>query len=189
MPPTVDLSASQAVAFPSQSLAALRTALMREAGDAFATCLQEAGYAGGAPVYGAFEAWLRSQELGPAADLDLAAFRAQASAFFRERGWGHITIESLHDVVAVIDSTDWAESDPASELSYPGCHYSAGLFADFFGRTAEAPLAALEVECRSTGGERCRFLLGSEAVLGHLYERLVAGATYQEATESLASPG
>ena len=187
MPPTVDLSATQAVAFPSQSLAALRTALMREAGDAFATCLQEAGYAGGAPIYGAFESWLASQNLGAAADLDLAEFREQASAFFRERGWGHITIESLHDVVAVIDSTDWAESDPDSALAYPGCHYTAGLFADFFGRTAKAPLAALEVECRSTGAARCRFLLGSEHVLAQLYEQLVNGANYEDATRAIAT--
>jgi hypothetical protein len=60
------------------------------------------------------------------------------------------------------------------------------LFADFFGRTAEAPLAVLEVECRSSGSHRCRFLVGSAEVMQHLYERMMAGASYEEAAADLA---
>jgi hypothetical protein len=44
----------------------------------------------------------------------------------------------------------------------------------------------LEVECRSSGAQRCRFLVGSAEVMGHLYERMAAGATYNEAAADLA---
>ena len=49
-----------------------------------------------------------------------------------------------------------------------------------------APLAVLEVECRSRGSHRCRFLVGSAEVMGHLYERMTEGASYQEAAAALA---
>ena len=36
-------------------------------------------------------------------------------------------------------------------------------------------LAVLEVECRSRGDERCRFLMGGADALGRLYEGLREG--------------
>ena len=81
---------------------------------------------------------------------------------------------------------NWAEADPESGMQYPACHYTTGLFADFFGRAGAAPLAVLEVECRSSGSHRCRFLVGSAEVMGHLYERMGAGEAYTEAAAALA---
>ena len=182
----MDLAQSQLVAFPRLSLAALRSALIRDTGGGFSTLLQEAGYAGGESVFAAFRAWLGERGLPSAASLDVGEFQEQAAAFFRDAGWGTITITPLHDVVALVDSENWAEADPASGLQFPACHYTAGLFADFFGRTAAAPLAVLETECRSTGSHRCRFLVGSAEVMGQVYERMVAGASYAEAVEELA---
>jgi hypothetical protein len=89
-------------------------------------------------------------------------------------------------VVALVDSDDWAEADPAGGMQYPACHYTTGLFADFFGRTAAAPLAVLEVECRSSGSQRCRFLVGSAEVMGHLYDRMAAGISYADAAAEIA---
>ncbi len=182
----VDLTASQLVAFPRLSLAALRAALLRDFGGNFATYLQEAGYAGGAPVFDAFREWLGAQGAPAPEALDIDAFQAKATAFFAEAGWGSLSISALDGVAAAIDSSDWAEADPASAMPYPACYYSMGLFSDFFGRTADAPLAVLEVECRSNGAERCRFLVGSAEVIGRVYERVAEGVGYGDAVKELA---
>jgi hypothetical protein len=60
------------------------------------------------------------------------------------------------------------------------------MFADFFGRVADAPLAVMEVECRSTGAERCRFLLGSAEVMQAVYEGMSQGIGYDEAVAGAA---
>jgi predicted hydrocarbon binding protein len=180
----MDLSATNCLALPRASLLALRAALIRDTGGSFATFLQEAGYAGGEAVFGAFRAWVAARCEDVEA-LDVPGFQARATEFFREAGWGSITVAAVADVVALVDSTDWAEADPVSALPYPSCHYTTGMFADFFGRTAAAPLSVLEVECRSAGSPRCRFLVGAADVMGHLYERMTAGEHYEEAAKAL----
>jgi predicted hydrocarbon binding protein len=181
----MDLHASNCLALPRASLAALRAALIRDTGGGFATYLQEAGYAGGEAVFAAFKSWL--SERGEDVDaLDLAGFQDRAAEFFRAAGWGSITITPVGDVVATVDSADWAEADPLTALPYPSCHYTTGMFADFFGRTAAAPLSVLEVECRSSGSPQCRFLVGATEVMGHLYERMTAGEHYEAAAKALA---
>jgi hypothetical protein len=60
------------------------------------------------------------------------------------------------------------------------------LFAGFFGRVAGRPLAVLEVECRSMGAPRCRFLLGAADVMGHIYDDVERGVAYEEAVASVA---
>lgn len=181
----LDLPASQLLAFPRESLMALRAAFRRDASDGGAMWLQEGGYAAGAPVFDAFCRWAVARGVGDPTTLGVAPFRELAAEFFRDGGWGDVQITGLDGVVAAIDAPDWAEAEPDAALPYPGCHYSAGLLADFFGRVGEAPLAALEVECRSAGSERCRFLLGSEAVMSAIYERMVAGVDYQTAITEL----
>jgi predicted hydrocarbon binding protein len=183
----IDLPAAQLLAFPRDSLLALRAAMRRDAGDASATWLQEGGYAAGAPVFDAFSRWTSAKGLGEPTALGLDRFCALAAEFFREGGWGAVEISSLEGVVAAVDAPDWAEAELDAGLPYPSCHYSSGLLADFFGRVADAPLAALEVECRSAGGNRCRFLLGSESILTALYERMVDGADYESAVATLRS--
>lgn len=181
----MDLHASNCLALPRASLAALRAALIRDTGGGFATYLQEAGYAGGEAVFAAFRSWLTERGDDVEA-LDLSAFQARAAGFFHDAGWGTLTITSVGDVVATVDSPDWAEADPLNALPYPSCHYTTGMFADFFGRTAAAPLSVLEVECRSTGSPHCRFLVGASEVMGHLYERMAAGETYEAAASALS---
>jgi predicted hydrocarbon binding protein len=181
----MDLASSHCIALPRASLLALRAALIRDTGGSFATFLQEAGYAGGEAVFAAFRSWLTSR--GEDVDaLDVPAFQERAAEFFRIAGWGSLAIAPVGDVVAMVDSTDWAEADPLSALPYPSCHYTTGMLADFFGRTAAAPLAVLEVECRSSGSPHCRFLVGATEVMGHLYERMAAGEHYEAAAQALA---
>lgn len=180
----MDLHASNCLALPRASLGALRSALIRDTGGGFATYLQEAGYAGGEAVFAAFRSWLSDRGEDVEA-LDLDGFQQRATEFFKAAGWGSVMISAVGDVVAMVDSGDWAEADPLSALPYPSCHYTTGMFADFFGRTAAAPLSVLEVECRSSGSPQCRFLVGATEVMGHLYERMAAGEPYDSAAKAL----
>lgn len=180
---TIDLANHQMVAFTRASLAALRAALVRDAGPAAATYLQEAGYAGGEALFQSFASWLADRGRGAPEDLEVAAFEQEASEYFREAGWGTLAIGSLHDAVATLDSPDWGEADPSSGLDHPACHLTTGMFADFFGRVADHQLAVLEVECRSAGDARCRFLVGNSDVMSHVYEELGRGVEYAAAVE------
>ena len=58
MPQSIDLARHQMVALTRGSLAALRSALVRDAGLAAAAYLQEAGYAGGEQLFASFTSWL-----------------------------------------------------------------------------------------------------------------------------------
>lgn len=169
---------------PRQSLAVLRRALIRDLGGRYATYLQEAGYAGGESVFAAFCEWLAGRN-ERAQQLSFAALQARASEFFADTGWGALTIGTLNDVVLTLDATDWAEADPSLGIGFPACYFSMELLADFFRRLADAPLACYEVECRSAGAAKCRFLLGSPEVIGHIYQRMTAGGRYDEAVAEL----
>ena len=182
----INLPADALVAFPRESLLALRAAMRRDVGDAADTWLQEGGFAAGAPVFAAFERWTAARGLEAPSSLGVDQFRELSAQFFSESGWGDVTVSSLNGVVASLAAPDWAESDLGAALAYPGCHYSAGLLADFFSHVADAPLAALEVECRSSGGAQCRFLIGSERVLTTIYERMATGVDYAVAVASIA---
>ena len=64
-------------------------------------------------------------------------------------------------------------------VQYPSCAFTSGLLADFMSRLGDAPLAAMEVECRSRGEARCRWLIGAPESLTALYEHMAQGADYQ----------
>jgi predicted hydrocarbon binding protein len=183
---TLDLTGSGMLAITRDALTALRAALMRDTGIAAAAYLQEAGYAGGGALFEAFRQWLASRGVGAPESLSVDVFQREATAFFRLAGWGSLRVGALHDTVATLDSSDWGEAAPGSGLATPGCHLSAGMFADFFGRVADAPLAVMEVECRSAGGDRCRFLLGSTDVMTQVYDEMSRGAGYEQAVSASA---
>lgn len=181
MADTITLADHGLVAVSRTAIAALRAALLRDAGPGAAAALQEAGYAGGEAVFASFRAWLRAQGDGEPESLDFDTFQTRASDFFRLLGWGTLDVDSLHEAVATVDSEDWGEADPAEHLDHPGCHFTTGLFADFFGRVSDVPLAVLEVECRSAGAERCRFLLGNSEVMRFVYDAIENGEEYDAA--------
>ncbi|MEO6526867.1 MAG: V4R domain-containing protein [Gemmatimonadaceae bacterium] len=183
---TLDLADNGMVAVTKDALAALRNALMRDTGPAAAGYFQEAGYAGGAALFEAFRGWLIKRGASSPETLSLGDFQRLAAEFFEEAGWGSLTVGSLHDTVATLDSPNWGEASADGGMEHPCCHLSAGMFADFFGRVADAPLAVMEVECRSTGAERCRFLLGSTEVMQAVYDAMSAGHEYDAAVESAA---
>lgn len=182
---THSLSPSSLSAVPHASLRALRAALVRDLGDGFAGVLQEAGFAGGEAVYGAYRDWCLDTGLATPESMPLTQFQETAAKFFAEAGWGSVALRPIGDTVVAFDSPDWSESDPAAAMPYPSCYYSAGMLAEFFGRVAEGQLGCMEVECRSSGASRCRFILGSPEVVGHVYQRLTEGVGYEDALAEL----
>lgn len=182
----MDQTARDMVTLTRASLLSLRAALLKSGDAQAAVALQEAGYAGGDALFSSFRRWLEQRTDIRAEDLDLGAFEQRLSEFFRETGWGTMSIGSLDDVVATLDSADWSESDRGAAMPYPACHISTGMFADLFGRLAGAPVAVLEVECRSAGQERCRFLVGSPEVMNLVYDEMGRGASYEEAVRAAA---
>jgi predicted hydrocarbon binding protein len=180
MPSSIDYRRDGLVALTRDSLLALRTALFRDLGGSAAGYLQDAGYAGAAALYAAFGAWLQQHGHAAPDALPSSQYASRLSEFFRDAGWGSIAVEPLAGALA-IDSSDWAEADPANPLEFPGCYYTAGMLADLFGRLADAPVAVMEVECRTMGHDRCRFLVGSAETIQRVYDSMGQGVGYAEA--------
>lgn len=174
------------VGLTRDALTTLRAVLFRDAGGNAAAYLQEAGYAGGPALYQAFAAWCAARGHGAPEDVSATDFQQLAAQYFSELGWGSVSVATLHDAVVTIDSADWAEADPASAMQFPGCYLSSGMLADFFGRLAGAQLVPMEVECRSMGHERCRFLLGSAETVQHVYDEMTRGVSYDDALAQMA---
>jgi predicted hydrocarbon binding protein len=184
----IDLAGNGMVGLTRDALVALRNVLFRDAGANAAAYLQEAGYAGGAALYAAFATWCAARGVPEPESMSAPDFQQRAADFFAELGWGELNIGMLHDSAMTLDSPNWAEADPASAMQFPGCYLSAGILADFFGRLAGAtsPLLVMEVECRSMGSERCRFLLGSSETIQHVYDGMVQGTSYDAALQAMA---
>jgi predicted hydrocarbon binding protein len=160
----------------------LRASLERDTGLQAAAYLQEAGFAGGEELYTAFAAWLRQRRgVEQPAELDMAFLGEVLGEFFANQGWGHLEVTPLGTAVVALDSTEWAEALDEQQAEFPSCHLSCGLLADFLGRISQDMVAVMEVECRSRGEQKCRFLAGSPETLGTLYERMAQGTGYLEA--------
>jgi predicted hydrocarbon binding protein len=159
----------------------LRASLERDTGLQAATYLQEAGFAGGEELYQAFSAWLaRTRNVEQPAELDIQFLGEVLSDYFADQGWGRLSATPLGPVLA-LDSSEWAEALDERQGEFPSCHLSCGLLADFLGRLSRDVVAVMEVECRSQGKPRCRFLAGSPDTLSILYDRMAQGAGYLEA--------
>lgn len=173
----------QELALPVASLAALRYALAEAVGqDAAARAFQQAGVAAG----DAFFKLLANPAAGDApAEWDESMFWRRFGELFERRGWGRIANEQVHAGVAALDAFDWVESNPDLSASRPTCHFTTGLLANLLGRVCQDEVAVLEVECRSRGDSRCRFLYGSPDVLEMLYERLRDGESIEASLAAL----
>lgn len=160
----------------------LRAALERDTGLQAASYLQEAGFAGGEELYGEFAEWLlATRGVERPTDLDAQYLNEILSQFFTELGWGSLSATALGSAVLALDSTEWAEASDEARGEFPSCHLTCGLLADFFGRLSDGLVAVMEVECRSRGDGRCRFLAGAPETLSALYDRMAQGAPYPEA--------
>jgi predicted hydrocarbon binding protein len=160
----------------------LRASLERDTGLQASSYLQEAGFAGGEELYTEFSDWLvATRGLERPGDLDAEFLNEVLSEFFSEQGWGALEATQLDPALLALDSSEWAEASDAGGGEFPSCHLTCGLLADFFGRLSSGPVAVMEVECRSRGDARCRFLAGAPETLSALYDRMSQGLTYGEA--------
>jgi hypothetical protein len=162
------------------TLTQLRGVLEREVPDQADALLREVGFAAGQAAHDGFvESVSQRYGVETPQGLDTRFLGDALAGFFRDEGWGTVTTDLLAPGVLALDSPDWAEAEPRG-APYPSCHFSAGLLSDFTTRLAGQPAAVLEVECRSRGDARCRFLVGSPDVLTWIYEGMAAGATWAE---------
>ena len=152
----------------------LHASLATHAPDQMVTILQEAGYAAGEGLYRTFTA------ANNPSDLDAELLGPTLSEFFTSGGWGSVTMSPVGTGALALDSGDWAEAEPGTAQA-PMCFFSAGMLADFLGRLSEETVAVMEVECRSKGDERCRFLSATPEVLDRVYQEMTEGRTYEEA--------
>ena len=160
----------------------LRASLERDTGLQASTYLQEAGFAGGEELYAEFSEWLlATRGVERPTELDTEFLSEVLSEFFTDQGWGALTATPLTPAVLALDSTEWAEAAEDGRGEFPSCHLTCGLLADFFGRLSNGLVAVMEVECRSRGDRRCRFLAGAPETLGVLYDRMAQGSGYAEA--------
>jgi predicted hydrocarbon binding protein len=169
----LSLSPTSLVAVSPRALFALRDRVGAQA-------LQEAGYAAGEGTYHAFARWLPTAA-GVDDPRELAAPRLAEvlSRFFSSLGWGSLDVQPVGAAAFAVDSTDWAEAQPGAGLAHPACFLTAGTLADFMSRLADAGLAVMEVECRSRGDARCRWLVGAPQTLTQLYQHMAQGADYR----------
>ena len=160
----------------------LRASLERDTGLQASTYLQEAGFAGGQELYAEFADWLlATRGVERPQDLDVQFLSEVVSEFFAEQGWGKLEATPLGPAVLALDSSEWAEAADEGRGEFPSCHLTCGLLADFFGRLSDGLVAVMEVECRSRGDARCRFLAGAPETLSELYDRMAQGTSYAEA--------
>lgn len=174
-----DLPGSDMIGVPRDAMVALRTMLFRADSTTAASSLYEAGYAGGGALHDAFVRWCRSKKLPVAENMAASEFAQHASAFFTELGMGALEVGTVHDAAVMLDSTNWAEAEPSSGMQFPGCYLTAGMLTEFLGRVAGSAVSVLEVECRSMGKPRCRFVVGSAETVQQVYEAMAAGREYE----------
>lgn len=185
MTSTLPFLSTRTVAVPAEFFGALRTLSATDA--SAVTALRDAGYAAGVGLHDSFGQWLESHGELPADLLPDDRFSVVLAEFLRDSGWGSVHVSALSDAVMAIDAEEWAEADANADLATPSCHVGTGLLAGLLGRVANAPLSVLEVECRSAGHARCRFLVGSVDVMQYVYEAMERGVSYTHASTSAAT--
>lgn len=164
-----------------KALHTIRQALIEDLGEAGEARLQEIGYAAGEEIFQRFCQWLPEfAGIADPGDLDSTRFSQVLSAFFQSLGWGPMKFERMGKSGITITSTSWAEADPQAQTEYPSCYFSTGLFASFFTCLAGgSAVATMELECRSQGDARCRFLAGSPETLDAVYQALSAEQDFE----------
>ena len=184
MSATLPFLTTRTVAVPAEFFSALLGASRSAPTAGAIETLRDAGYLAGGSLFDAFALWLEERGERAPEQLGEDQFGPLVSAFFQSTGWGEMVLTQVSESVLAIDAQEWCECEQGGGRDLPGCHVSTGMFAGFFGRLAEAPLAVLEVECVSAGQARCRFLLASLDVLQYVHEAMGRGIPYDRAATS-----
>jgi len=170
------------VGIGARALHVTRQALLEDLGEAGEARLQEIGFAAGEEVYNRFCQWLPGATgVSDPADLDSDKLTDVLSEFFGSLGWGPVTVERVGKSGLYVSSDAWAEADPAGGADYPSCYFSTGLFASFLTCLAGGgAVGAMELECRTSGDARCRFLAGSPETLDAVYQAMTEERDFEE---------
>jgi len=167
------------VTLPVTALAAVRQALEGAVGaEAAAEALRLAGHAAGDSL---FRILVGETD---AAQMPAERFWAGVARLFSSRGWGQLAFSQPHAGVGAFEAGDWAEAATATS-QHPACHFTTGMIANLLGQVAGGDVAVLEVECRSRGDARCRFLFGSADAVDAVYHRVAAGDAADNAVAQL----
>ncbi|HSJ07107.1 MAG TPA: V4R domain-containing protein [Longimicrobiales bacterium] len=170
------------VALPVAALGAVMEALNAQLGpEAAADALRTAGYAAG----DAFFRILAGSSPDELKTLPADRFWGRLGMLFSARGWGHFRYEQAHPGVGSLESADWVESRTDSVAEQPACHFTTGLLANLLGNVAGAEVGVIEVECRSRGDGRCRFLFGGTDAVYAVYHRMAEGESSDAALEGI----
>jgi bacteriochlorophyll 4-vinyl reductase len=160
------------LALPVASLAALRDALVVAVGtEAAAQALRQAGFAAGDALFRV----LAEDNPDDLTGLPATTFWSRFARLFSARGWGQLSYSQVHPGVGALDTSNWVEATPDQSAAQPSCHFTTGVLANLLGRVVGSEVAVLEVECRSRGEPRCRFLFGGAVAVYALYDRIAAG--------------
>ena len=163
------------------SLHRLRRSLLAAGPGVAASLLQDAGFATGEALSAAWGERVRERTgVDDAAALDVSQFGPLLGELCRDFGWGTLIATPVAERALLLSSPDWAEAEPIS-AERPGCYFTCGCLAAFLTAQAEVPLAVLEVECRSSGGNECRFLAGSADTLAAVHDLVAAGRSWRDA--------
>jgi len=170
------------ITLPAASISAVHTALVGAVGaEAAAAALRQSGHAAGDALYRV----LMATQSADVETLPADRFWGQFNRLFSSRGWGQLSYTQPHAGVGALESGDWAEALPHGNANQPCCHFTTGLLANLLGQVAGGDVAVLEVECRSRGDARCRFLFGGSDAVFSVYERIASGAAPSAAVAQL----
>ena len=172
------------LALSRSSLAALRAALIRDAGPAAASYLQEAGYAGGETLFDSFRSWLACAPRCSPRSWRVEEFERFATDYFRDAGWGSLKVGTLNDAVATLDSTDWGEADPGerhgpSRVSLHDRHVRRFLrqrSPTLRSRCSRSSVARWALHAAASSS-------ATRTVMEHVYDKMGRGVDYEEAVE------
>lgn len=174
-------------ALDPRSLQRLRERLHQSGAMDAPNLLYDAGYASGELLAGRWLARLdESGELDDPGSLDTRWFGPLLSEVTASLGWGTLTVRGLGKRALLIESSDWAEAE-GSVAPSPACHFTAGAISAFLTTQAGAPMTTMEVECRATGAEACRFIAGSGEMVSLVWDLVSAGRDWREAFPSASS--
>lgn len=143
--------------------------------------LHLAGYRAGVEASAA----LNHEAGGNAFALTEVAFWSSLSGFFAKRGWGSFEHRSPHRAIGVLETSDWAEARPDSFDPEATCGFTTGYLCGLLTQLSGAPIAVLEISCRSRGQDTCEFAFGAESVIHDLYGSLLDGAEITTALKAL----
>jgi predicted hydrocarbon binding protein len=159
---------SSTVRIPSETLAVLADGC-GDLGAGGVSALREAGRVAG-------EALLDGLGVDPDAS-DADEFWEAVGQEFVDFGLGPVTYRLRSPGVGEVRLEGVPEADGADgePRRLTGCPFSTGLLGGLLTGAAGEPVSVLEVECRAGGAAFCRFLVGSEARLAAIRDRMASG--------------